>query len=181
MSSLYSYAGVARTDGVLKVCFASDTASLKSIQKRDQNADMVQLTAPMNRIDAITYLLDIDFHMVNDEVDNEVFEVLATKLEVLKDKERRARGEYKPKGRKATGEKVVAEVVLREPDPILAPHGWKKDGTPKAAPGRKPRAEAAQDAPKEDQGVTLDSIMAKGLKASEAAEVEDPSLEDAPF
>lgn len=177
MINVFKFAGVSRTDGALKTRFASDKVAVKVIEKKDPNADMVELPQPMGKIDAINYLFSIQFHMVNaDQVDTEVNEVLTEKLQYLKEKDRLARGEFKPKGRKATEGKTKPVVVVKEPDPVLAPFGWKKDGTPKAAPGRKAQN---KDAATSDAGVTLQSIMEKKIET--ATTVENPALEEAPF
>lgn len=176
MINVFKFAGVSRTDGVLKTRFASDKVAVKMIEKKDPNADMVELPTPMGKIDAINYLFSIQFHMANaDQVDAEVNDVLTDKLEYLKNKDRLARGEYKPKGRKTTEGKVKPLVVFKEPDPNLAPYGWKKDGTPKAAPGRKAQAVASTD----DTGLSLQNIMQKKIET--ATKVENSALEDAPF
>lgn len=177
MSDMFKFAGVSRTDGVLKVRFVNDKNALKLINKNDKDADIVELPVPLSKINAINYLMDIKFHMVNDEIDTEVQEALSERLEYLMEKERLSRGEFKPKGRKSADGSVKQKmIVIKEPDPILAPYGWKKDGTPKAAPGRKSNTDIKPDA---DASITLQSIFMK--KAEDATTVEDPSLEDAPF
>lgn len=58
----YEYAGVSTLDGKTKVRWANDIARVKVLAKNGHyDIDMVPLKYPMDKIEAVEYLLAIDF------------------------------------------------------------------------------------------------------------------------
>jgi hypothetical protein len=69
MSTTYSHAGVSKLDGEFKVRFANDALRTKVLQKNGHShIDIVELKNPMTKLDAVAYLLSIDFDNGNKEV-----------------------------------------------------------------------------------------------------------------
>jgi len=59
---LYTYAGVSRLNGQYKARFATDSLRIKVLSKAGHdNIDIVQLPESMNKIQALEYLISIDF------------------------------------------------------------------------------------------------------------------------
>ena len=59
---LFTYAGVSRLNGQYKARFATDSLRIKVLAKAGHdNIDIVQLPEPMNKIQALEYLIGIDF------------------------------------------------------------------------------------------------------------------------
>jgi len=141
MSKLFSHVGVSRLNGVIKARFANDSMRVKVLAKGGHtDIDLVELTAPMTKEDAVQKLIDMNFANGNAEIQAA----------------------------------LDAEVGKR------APKAASKDKPKKEA--KKPKA-PAKPAPK-SKDITLDSIMAKGIKKTVSkAEVEAQlaKLEDAPF
>ena len=69
MSGSYSHAGVSKLNGEFKVRFANDGLRVKVLQKNGhKDIDIVELKHPMNKAEAVAYLLSIDFDNGNKEV-----------------------------------------------------------------------------------------------------------------
>jgi len=65
----YSYAGVSKLNGKIKARFANDQLRVKVLAKNGhKDIDIVQLKHPMSKIEAIDYLLSINFDNGNKEV-----------------------------------------------------------------------------------------------------------------
>lgn len=66
MSKSFTHAGVSRLNGKMKVRFANDALRIKVLAKNGhKDIDMVELKHPMNKEEAIAYLLSIDFATQN--------------------------------------------------------------------------------------------------------------------
>lgn len=66
---VFTYAGVSKLNGKFKVRFANDATRVKVLEKNGhKDIDIVQLKQPMNKVNAIAYLLSIDFDNGNKEV-----------------------------------------------------------------------------------------------------------------
>ena len=64
--SVFSHAGVSRLNGEFKVRFANDALRVKVLAKNGhKDIDIVELKEPMNKEDAIAYLMSIDFATQN--------------------------------------------------------------------------------------------------------------------
>lgn len=67
--SSYSHAGVSKQDGQFKVRFCNDAMRTKVLIKNGHtDIDIVELKTPMSKLDAVAYLLSIDFDNGNKEV-----------------------------------------------------------------------------------------------------------------
>jgi hypothetical protein len=106
MSKTYSYAGVSRLEGELKVRFANDSFRVKVLAKNGhRDIDLIELKHPMTKEAAVQFLVDIDF-ATRDGVTNEevkaAIEAALTKRTPKPKAERapRAASEAKPKASK---------------------------------------------------------------------------------
>ena len=69
MSKSFSHAGVSKQDGAFKVRFCNDALRTKVLQKNGHtHIDIVELKHPMSKLEAVAYLLEIDFDNGNKEV-----------------------------------------------------------------------------------------------------------------
>jgi hypothetical protein len=69
MSNTFAYAGVSKLNGEFKVRFANDQLRVKVLGKNGHSSiDIVQLKHPMDKLEAVKYLLSIDFDNGNTEV-----------------------------------------------------------------------------------------------------------------
>ena len=94
--STFSHAGVSRLNGEMKVRFCNDALRQKVLIKNGhKDIDIVELKHPMTKVEAVEYLISIDFDNGNKEV--------RAALEAARDK----RAE-KPKAAKAKVAKVTA-------------------------------------------------------------------------
>ena len=79
--SVFTHAGVSRLNGEFKVRFANDALRVKVLSKNGhKDIDMIELKEPMNKEDAIAYLMSIDFAtqngVTNAEVEAALFEAI---------------------------------------------------------------------------------------------------------
>ena len=79
--SVFTHAGVSRLNGEFKVRFANDALRVKVLAKNGhKDIDIVELKEPMNKEDAIAYLMSIDFAtqngVTNAEVEAALFEAI---------------------------------------------------------------------------------------------------------
>jgi hypothetical protein len=59
---LFTHAGVSQSKGQFKSRFATDAARIKVLMKTGHdNIDILQLPEPMTKVDALEYLLSINF------------------------------------------------------------------------------------------------------------------------
>ena len=64
--SVFTHAGVSKLNGEFKVRFANDALRVKVLAKNGHSdIDIVELKTPMNKEDAISYLMAIDFATQN--------------------------------------------------------------------------------------------------------------------
>jgi hypothetical protein len=69
MSKLFSHVGVSRLNGVIKARFANDSMRVKVLAKGGHtDIDLVELTAPMTKEDAIQKLIEMNFANGNVEI-----------------------------------------------------------------------------------------------------------------
>jgi hypothetical protein len=69
MSKLFSHVGVSRLNGVIKARFANDSMRVKVLTKGGHtDIDLVELTAPMTKEDAIQKLIEMNFANGNVEI-----------------------------------------------------------------------------------------------------------------
>jgi hypothetical protein len=69
MSKSFTHAGVSKLDGKFKMRFANDSLRTKVLIKNGHtDIDIVELKHPMNKEEAVAYLLSIDFDNGNKEV-----------------------------------------------------------------------------------------------------------------
>jgi hypothetical protein len=67
--STFSHAGVSKQDGEFKVRFANDSLRVKVLAKNGHtDIDIVELKHPMTKLEAVAYLLSIDFDNGNKAV-----------------------------------------------------------------------------------------------------------------
>ena len=107
MSGSYSHAGVSKLNGEFKVRFANDALRVKVLAKNGhKDIDIVELKTPMNKAEAVAYLLSIDFDNGNKEV--------RAALEAAADKRiapvAKVVAKPAPKAKKTT----VADAVMKE-------------------------------------------------------------------
>ena len=104
--SVFTHAGVSRLNGEFKVRFANDALRVKVLAKNGhKDIDIVELKEPMNKEDAIAYLMSIDFAtqngVTNAEVEAALFEAI----------DKRAVKPAKTKAPKATKAKPTMESI----------------------------------------------------------------------
>lgn len=87
--STYRYAGVSRWNGKMKARFCNDQMRIKALMKSDNNdIDIIELREPMSKLDAVKYLIEMNF----DNGNGDVREALETYLEKHSPKPKRPRG-----------------------------------------------------------------------------------------
>lgn len=102
----YAYAGVSTLKGEVKVRYANDQMRIKVLQKNGHtDIDLVQLINPMQKDDAVAYLISIDFARGNATV------------QAALDAEVEKRAEPAPKAPKAPS---MAKLKARAQDKIAA-------------------------------------------------------------
>lgn len=107
MEKTFSHAGVSTLNGVVKARFANDAARVKVLQKNGhKDIDLMELPYPMTKLDAVNYMLSIDF-------DNGNATVRQT-LEAELDKRTDAPAQKKAEPVAETTETVTAEVPAEE-------------------------------------------------------------------
>lgn len=78
--SKFSHAGVSRLKNKVKARFANDALRVKLLAKNGHtDIDIIELPSPMGKIEALTYLLSIDFDNGNTEVRQALEEGLASR------------------------------------------------------------------------------------------------------
>jgi len=108
MSKSFSHAGVSKQDGAFKVRFCNDALRTKVLQKNGHtDIDIVELKHPMSKLEAVAYLIEIDFDNGNKEV--------RAALEAALDK--RSPAEPKAKVEKAAP-KAVAKPKAKAPKAV---------------------------------------------------------------
>lgn len=118
--STYKFAGVSRLKGELKVRFANDSTRVKVLAKNGHtDIDLIELTAPMSKEDAIAFLMSINFYekdgVVNEEVRTALVEAVDRRSTtvVAANKERRGNKEAKkPKKDSAPKTPTKSEITL---------------------------------------------------------------------
>ena len=126
----YSHAGVSKLNGEFKVRFANDGLRVKVLQKNGhKDIDIVELKHPMNKAEAVAYLLSIDFDNGNKEV--------RAALEAAADK----RAEKPAKAKVATPGSKVAKPVIKKAAPKAK--AVAKKAAPKAKVQTQEQAHAA--------------------------------------
>jgi hypothetical protein len=69
MSKSFTHAGVSKLDGEFKVRFCNDALRTKVLAKNGhKDIDIIELKTPMNKADAVAFLLSINFDNGNKEV-----------------------------------------------------------------------------------------------------------------
>ena len=108
MSKTYSYAGVSRLEGELKVRFANESLRVKVLAKNGhRDIDLIELKHPMTKEQAVQFLVDIDFAnrdgVTNEEVKAAIDAALTKRTPKPKaERAPRVKGESKPKATKKT-------------------------------------------------------------------------------
>lgn len=104
--SKFTHAGVSRLKGEFKARFANDSMRVKLLAKNGHtDIDIVELPQPMTKVDALTYLLSIDFDNGNAAVRSAIQEGLDSR----KDKTAPAKA-AKPSLEKIRAKKTSAAV-----------------------------------------------------------------------
>ena len=113
MSKSFTHAGVSRLNGKMKVRFANDALRIKVLAKNGhKDIDMVELKHPMNKEEAIAYLLSIDFATQNGVTNADVKAAL--------DEAQGKRAPKEPKAKTAKTEKVAkAKTVKAKAKPTM--------------------------------------------------------------
>lgn len=94
----YSHAGVSKQDGVFKVRFCNDALRTKVLQKNGHtDIDIVELKNPMSKLEAVAFLLSIDF----DNGNKAVREALENALDKRSEKPKAEKVAKAPKAPKA--------------------------------------------------------------------------------
>ena len=77
----FSHAGVSRLNGQIKVRFANDALRTKVLVKSGhKDIDLIELRNPMAKLDAVKYLISIDFATRDGVTNNEVKAALDAEL-----------------------------------------------------------------------------------------------------
>ena len=113
----FSHVGVSRLNGVVKARFANDALRVKVLTKGGHtDIDMLELKAPMSKVDAIEYLIKIDFAAGRAEVAQALNEALDRRAPKAADKQPKKTKEAK-KPKKAPAKKASKDITL---DSIMA-------------------------------------------------------------
>ena len=143
MSKTFSIAGVSRLNGVVKARFANDMVSRVKVLERNfhSDIDLVELKHPMNKEEAVAYLLSIDFDNGNVEVR------AALESEVTK-RQPKVVDPDAPKAKRGRPKKVVVEAAPAE------------DAEPAADEAAEEVAEDAEQVPAEEHTETAEAELA---------------------
>lgn len=129
MSKSYSHAGVSKQDGQFKARFCNDALRTKVLQKNGHtDIDIIELKHPMSKVDAVAYMLSIDFDNGNKAVREALEQALdkrspkpakekaAPKAKVAKAKVKPTIESIKAKAKAPSATKSAAEILN---DPTL--------------------------------------------------------------
>jgi hypothetical protein len=109
MSNVFSHAGVSKLNGEFKVRFCNDALRVKVLAKNGhKDIDIVELRHPMNKADAVAFLVSIDFANGNKAV-QAALEAAADKRGLTEKPAPKAKA--KPAAKKKT---TVADTVMKE-------------------------------------------------------------------
>ena len=85
MSKSFSHAGVSKQDGSFKARFCNDALRTKVLQKNGHtDIDIIELKHPMTKVEAVAYLLSIDFDNGNKAVREALEQALDKRSETPK-------------------------------------------------------------------------------------------------
>jgi hypothetical protein len=105
MSAVFTHAGVSTLNGVTKARFANDALRVKVLAKNGhRDIDIIELTNPMSKEDAIAFLIGIDFATQNGVTNAATQAALEDAIE-----KRAPKAEKAPKVAKAPKAKVPAK------------------------------------------------------------------------
>lgn len=125
--STYKFVGVSRLKGELKVRFANDAARVKVLAKNGHtDIDLIELTHPMTKEEAIGFLMSINFYekdgVVNEEVHSALIEAVDRRAPATAaNKERRGNKEAKKPKKDAAPKKTVKSEMTLETIAAKAP------------------------------------------------------------
>ncbi len=115
MSKSFTHAGVSRLNGEFKVRFANDSLRVKVLAKNGhKDIDIIELKHPMNKEEAIAYLLEIDFATRDGKTNAEVQAAILAEVDKRADKpakEPKAKAE-KPAAKKAAKAPAKKAITL---------------------------------------------------------------------
>jgi hypothetical protein len=110
MSKSFTHAGVSRLNGKMKVRFANDALRIKVLAKNGhKDIDMLELKHPMNKDEAVAYLISIDFATQNGKTNPDV------KAALEAEQGKRSESEPKAKVAKVAKAKTVKPVAKAKP------------------------------------------------------------------
>lgn len=114
----FSHVGVSRLNGVVKARFANDALRVKVLTKGGHtDIDMIELKAPMSKVDAIEYLIKIDFAAGRAEVAQALNEALDRRAPKAADKQPKKTKEAKKPKKEPAKKKASKDITL---DSIMA-------------------------------------------------------------
>lgn len=110
MSKTFSHAGVSRLNGSFKVRYANDAMRVKVLAKGGhKDIDLIELTHPMNKEDAVAFLMSIDFATRDGVTNQEVLAALTAEVDRLGEKAVAAAKPRVERSAKTKAEKTKAE------------------------------------------------------------------------
>lgn len=128
MSKSFSHAGVSKQDGVFKVRFCNDALRTKVLQKNGHtDIDIIELKHPMNKLEVVAYLLEIDFDNGNAEVRAALEAALDKRSPVAKEPKAKAAPKAKAVAKKAVKAPVAKAPKAVEPAKEAVPQTSLKD------------------------------------------------------
>jgi hypothetical protein len=110
----FSHVGVSRLNGVVKARFANDALRVKVLTKGGHtDIDMLELKAPMSKVDAIEYLIKIDFAAGRAEVAQALEEALDRRAPKAADKQpKKTKEAKKPKKAPAKSKDITLDSIM---------------------------------------------------------------------
>lgn len=118
MSKTFTHAGVSRLNGEMKFRVANDALRVKVLAKNGhKDIDLIELTHPMAKEDAVAFLLSIDFATRDGVTNQDVQDALLAEVERLSIKtarEAKPKATRTPKAEKPTLEKIKSRKAAPE-------------------------------------------------------------------
>ena len=118
MSKSFSHAGVSKQDGAFKVRFANDALRTKVLIKNGHtDIDIIELKHPMSKLEAVAYLLEIDFDNGNKAIRAALEAALDKRSPVVKEAKApkaaapKAKAKAAPKAKAPKAVEPVADAV----------------------------------------------------------------------
>jgi hypothetical protein len=109
----FTHVGVSRLNGALKARFANDALRVKVLAKGGHtDINLVELVKPMSKVEAIEYLISIDFAKGNAEVTQALEDALDRRAPKAGNKDAPKKETKKPKKEKPKAKDITLDSIM---------------------------------------------------------------------